>query len=157
PTSTGERNGQAISYTHDAGGNVTKETFADGSHYDFTYDAIGELFTAADSTGTTTFTYTPQGSLAGVTYPDGKSLTYSYNSLGQLSQRVDQSGYTLNFAYDSAGRPWKLLDGSNQPIATYSYDAVGDLIRQDNANGTFTTYGYDADGNLLHVINHAPG
>ncbi len=156
-TSIVQRNGQAINYTYDANGNVTDETFADGSHDDFTYDALGEMLTATDSTGTTTFTYTPQGSLASVSYPNGQSLTYTYNSLGQLIRRVDQSGYTLNFAYDSAGRPWKLLDGSNQPIATYSYDAVGDLKEQDNANGTFTTYAYDADGNLLHVINHAPG
>jgi YD repeat-containing protein len=49
------------------------------------------------------------------------------------------------------------LDGADQPIATYTYDAGGDLIRQDNANGTFTTYSYDADGNPLRVVNHAPG
>ena len=104
-TSIVQRNGQSISYTYDSNDNVTKETFADGSHDDFTYDGLGEMLTATDSTGTTTFTYTPQGSLASVTYPNGQSLTYTYNSLGQLTQRVDQSGYTLNYVYDSAGRP----------------------------------------------------
>ncbi len=156
-TSLVQRNGQAINYTYDSSGDITQETFADGSHYNFTYDSFGDMLTATDSTGTTTFTYNTQGSLTSVTYPNNTSLTFTYNSLGQLTQEVDQSGYTLNYTYDAEGRPYQLLNGSNQPITTYGYNAGGEITSQTNANGTYTNYSYDANGNLLTVINYAPG
>ncbi len=156
PLSFVQRNGQAIGYSYDSAGNVTKETFADGSHYDYTYDVYGNLLTAIDAGGTTSFAYNALGRMTSVNYPGGNSLTFTYNSKGGVTRIVDQSGYTTNYAYDSAGRPWKVLDAANNPLATYTYDAMSRVVRQDNANDTYTTIAYDANGNILHLINFAP-
>ena len=55
--------------------------------YTYTYDSHGNLLTATDATGTTTFTYDPTTEHADeVAYPNGTSLTFSYNAAGQRSK-----------------------------------------------------------------------
>src|SRR5262249_24116603 len=51
------RRDQLIRYTYDARGLVTRRTHADGSHEDYTYDDRGNLLTATDENGTTTYEY----------------------------------------------------------------------------------------------------
>jgi YD repeat-containing protein len=73
---------------------------------------------------------------------------------------VESSGTTvlttLNYQYDAAGELTVLSDGSGKTIAAYTYNSLGQLVRQALANGAFTTYQYDADGNLLHLVNEVP-
>src|SRR5581483_3316191 len=53
------RDSRALERPHpyNTNGQVTRETFPDGTSYTYTYDAHGNLLTATDPTGTTTFTY----------------------------------------------------------------------------------------------------
>ena len=151
-------NGQPINYTYNSAGQVLTETFSDGTSFTFKYDGLGNLITATDSTGITTFTYDPVTQLlTSVTYPNAMSLTFTYNAAGQRTRSVDQTGFTVKYAYDSAGRLAGLTDGSGNPIVTYTYDAAGRLSRKVNGNLTYTTYTYDADGNIKHLVNYAPG
>ena len=69
---------------------------------------------------------------------------------------MDQPGFTINYAYDGAGRLSKLTDGGGGLIAQYAYDAVGLLAQQDDGNGTRTVTTYDAAGNVVSITNYAP-
>jgi RHS repeat-associated protein len=151
------RNGQPLSATYNSFGQVTHETFADASHFDYTYDAHNNLSTATDVNGAITFTYESADRMTSVSYPGGKSLTFTYDAGGRRTRMVDQSGYTVNYVYTAAGELQKLTDAGNVSIVTYVYDVAGRLAEQDNANGTFTTYEYDTAGNVVHLVNHAPG
>ena len=157
-TSFVNANGQPISYTYNSAGQALTETFSGGNQYTYTYDAHGNLLTATDATGVTTFTYDATTELlTEVAYPNATYLKFSYNSAGQRTQMVDQTAFTVNYAYDSAGRLSGLTDGSANSIVTYTYDADGRLSKKVNGNGTYSTYAYNADGNVLQLINFAPG
>jgi RHS repeat-associated protein len=151
--------GHAINYTYNAAGLVTQEQFADGSSYTFTYDGRGNMLTATDANGTITFSYKNANNpdlLTAVAYPNGTSLSFAYNAVGQRTQSVDQSGFTVNYAYDSAGRLQELTDHNGNLIVQYTYDAAGQLIQKDMGNGTRTNYQYDAAGRVLQIVNLAP-
>jgi RHS repeat-associated protein len=150
------RNGAVISYTRNAAGQVTRRAFADGTHQDYTYDARGNLLTAADPTGTTTFAYDAGDRLTRVTYPGGRFLAYTYDAAGRRIRMVDQDGFAVKYAYDAVGRLSDLTDDAGARIDHYTYDAAGRLSREDKGNGTYTTYQYDAAGELLHLVNFAP-
>ena len=145
-------------YAYNSAGQLTSATFSDGSQYTYTYDGHGNLLTATDATGTTTFTYDPVTEyLTEVAYPNGTSLTFSYDAGGRRIKMVDQTGFTTNYSYNAQGQLAGLTDGSGNQIVSYTYDADGRLSKTTNGNGTYTTYQYDADGNILHLINYAPG
>ncbi len=157
PLSFVNRNGQPINLTWNTSGQVTREDFPGGSHYDYTYDAHGNLWTATDSGGTTTFTYNAADQLTRVDYPGGTFLKFALDSAGRRMEMEDQTGFKTGYHYDSVGRLASLTDTVGATIVTYSYDPAGHLVRKDNGNDTYTTYDYDANGNILHLINHAPG
>ena len=68
------RRGQAIGYTYNTAGQVTRQTFPDTTHTDFTYEAHGNLRTATDSSGVITFTYDPADRLTRLDYPNANGL-----------------------------------------------------------------------------------
>jgi RHS repeat-associated protein len=151
------RKGAVISFTRNAAGQVTRRSFADNTHQDYTYYPNGDLHTATDASGTTTFAYDAGDRLTRVTYPDGRFLEYTYDAAGRRQRVVDQDGFAVNYTYDAVGRLSDLTDDAGARIVHYTYDAAGRLTREDKGNGTFTTYdGYDAAGELLHLVNHAP-
>ncbi|MFI5457017.1 MAG: RHS repeat-associated core domain-containing protein, partial [Isosphaerales bacterium] len=161
PLSLTDQNGQATSYSYNAAGQVAGVTLADGTTMSYSFDTQGNLITATDSSGVTTLTYNAADQLTGITYPTGLSLRYTYNSGGQRAKLVEMSGttvtQTVNYHYNSAGELAGLTDGTGAAIITYSYNNLGQLVKETFANGTSTTYQYDAGGNLLDLVNYAPG
>ncbi|MEI7900906.1 MAG: RHS repeat-associated core domain-containing protein, partial [bacterium] len=89
-------------------------------------------------------------------YPDGKGFAFEYNAAGRRTRRVGHDGYTLNYAYDAAGRLASLTAGATNELVRYTYDTAGRLSREDKGNGTYTTYAYDAAGQVLAMTNRAP-
>ena len=106
--------GDAIGYTRNVAGQVTRESFADGTHTAFAYNGDGTLASATDDTGATTFAYGPGAMLTKVTYPDGRWLAFTYNDNGQRTQMMDNTGFTVDYQYDAAGRLFKLVDGTGR-------------------------------------------
>lgn len=73
------RRGQPLSYTYNALGQVTKQTFADSSFVNFAYDARGNLITVTDGAEITTYTYALNidgDRLKRITYPNSRYLDY---------------------------------------------------------------------------------
>jgi RHS repeat-associated protein len=156
--------GHAIGISYSRQGQITGETFADGTSYSYTHDTRGNLTTATDGQKrVTTFVYGGDASnpnnpdlLTEVDYLDGTFLKFSYYPGGLRKQSVDQTGFTLNYAFDPAGRLLELTDGSGNLIVQYTYDPAGNLTQKDMGNGTRTVYSYDSAGNVLSITNYAP-
>ena len=143
-------------YTYDDRGLLLRKRHADGSFEEFTYDDRGNLRTATDESGTTTFDYDAADRLTKVTYPDDRFLEYTYDAGGRRIQLEDQDGFVVKYRYDFAGRISELTDGADARLVLYTYDPVGRLSREDNGNGTFTTYEFDDAGQLTSLVNHLP-
>ena len=84
----------------------------------------------------------------------GKSLVYGYTyERGTtlpltLSATVGDISSTLVYTYDAAGNITSVTDGEN--VTRYSYDNMGQLIREDNPYSQKTcVYAYDSCGNIL--------
>ena len=157
-SSSSTRNGQAIAYSYNSLGEVTREDFGNGVHTDFTYDARGNLLTAADASGTTTFAYDDSAypdQVTSVTYPSGMFINYGYDAEGRLNQ-VNQNGYVVNYAYDSSGRLSTVTDSTGATIVSYQYNDANQVTRKDMGNGTYTIYTYTLNGQVATLVNHAP-
>ncbi len=137
--------GVVIRYEFDAGSRITRVSSAspDGStvlaDFRHAYDALGNVLTAQDEGGTTTYTYDAINQLTGASGP-GISETYTYDAVGN---RLSKNG--VNYTYDVANRLVSSSDGT-----TYSYDANGNL-RTRTTGGATTTYVWNARNQLTRI------
>lgn len=148
------RRGQSVSFTRNAAGQITQETFPDNSNT-YTYDQRGRLATAVDSHGTTTFTYDDADRLTRVDYPGGRFIDYTYDAAGRRAS-MNSSGFEVRYAYDPVGRLSELRDGADAPFVKYTYDPAGRLAKEEKSNQTITEYTYDGAGRIASIVNHAP-
>jgi len=122
--------GKATTTTYDAAGRVSAVTDRDGRQmvygYDdgdrntsivwksaagatvnlqtFTYDDNDNLLTAADSSGTVSYTYDELNRVKSYASVFGEVMTYSYDADSRVTQRTDSLGGTLTSVYDAQGR-----------------------------------------------------
>ncbi len=61
----------------------------------------------------------------------------------------------LTYQYDNLHRLKAIDDGDE--VATYTYNAAGELTRLDLDNGTCAKYTYDAVGRLKKLVNRIVG
>jgi RHS repeat-associated protein len=152
-TGTNARGGK-IDFTYDADGRITKKTYNGVTAASYGYDAVGNLITVTDSTGTTTYTYNARKEVTGIGYPDGKTLSLIYDPVGNISSITYPGGLVVSYTYDNrnrvAGITW---DGNSM---TYSYDGVGNVTKEVRSNGTESAYVYDANGDITQ-IQHKKG
>ncbi len=157
PLSFINRRGQVLAYEYNSAGQVTRQTFDDGSFIDLAYDVRGNLRTVVEPDNRlTAYDYDLADRLTKVTYPEGRFLDFTYDPAGRRTSMTDQIGYVVNYEYDAAGRLFRLTDGEGSLIVRYTYDAGGRLARKDNGNGTYTIHTYDAAGQILSIVNYAP-
>src|ERR1043166_2330790 len=164
PQSYTNRRGQPIVYTYTTAGQVSRQSFTNGTYADFNYDPRGNFTNVTEHTlfGTnriTTYAYsyaTDGNRLRQVIYPNGRWVAFSYDSFGRRQQMTDSTGWTNHYEYDAAGRLWRMRDWTNNLMVEYLYNPAGRLQRVNKGNGSYTTYDYDSPGRLLHLTNFAP-
>ncbi len=170
------------SISYDAFGRFTSMTRADGTTTTYGYDAlsrlvsvsaggqtqvlaydvctngISRLCTLSDNTGSTSYSYTPEGWLAGrgfsiagttyalgysydavghitaVNYPDGNQVIYSYTNGVISSVQVNMGGSVSNAATNIAYQP-----------------GDGAMTQWTSGNGIANTLSYDSDGRLMGI------
>ena len=109
----------------------------------YTYDGLGRLTRKTRSFGKTIdYTYAANGTNSGYT-------------TGRVSRIAYGSDKTWNYTYDANGNIKQITNASGTIVASYEYDAIGRLTRE-NLNGYKSyVYGYDARGNVTDRKEYA--
>ena len=128
-------------------------------------------FCVANAQGkTTSFVYDNMDRLIQRTDSLGNSEFFAYDGNGNLVQRTDRNGTTTYYQYDALNRLRRELDSQGTILASYDYDATGNLILAENTHSRNTFdydnqnrltaastpiasifYSYDANGNLVQM------
>ncbi len=169
-TSTTDADGRLIQYSYDADDRLTGEVWKSSAGatvnvQTFTYDNDANLLTAADDSGTVTYTYDSQNRVQSTTGVWGVTLTYTYNGNGEVTQRTDSLGGTLTFVYDDAGRlTSEQFSGTGATGSVirvdFGYDAANEqttITWYSNLAGTSevaaSAYHYDSAGDVTSIVN----
>lgn len=168
------------SYTYDAYGRRTSMTRADNTTtsygYDtlnrvtsisagaqvqhFTYDScpngLGRLCTVSDGTGTTAYSYTPEGWLSGRGFTIGSTsytLNYSHNAEGQITAVLYPDNNQASYSKGVVSGVTLTVGGTSVSGASAITYRPGDLAMSGwtSSNGLTNTLGYDSDGRLTGI------
>ncbi|WP_322908014.1 hypothetical protein, partial [Paenibacillus campi] len=138
-------------------------TSVQGTLQQYTYDSKQRLTNIAvgSSNQTIQYAYTPQGSIASITYPtmtNGKVMksSYTYDALNHMTQMTTTLDVGLlaasSYTYDRNGnvlqRIEKRADKADH-TTSYTYDSINRLIGVNDSVRGSTTYTYDLRGNRL--------
>ncbi|HKQ04260.1 MAG TPA: LamG-like jellyroll fold domain-containing protein, partial [Blastocatellia bacterium] len=125
----------------------------------FIYTATGRRLTMSDASGTTTYSYDVRDRLLSKATPEG-TLSYTYDSGGNLltlsSNHAD--GVSTSYGYDALNRLSTVTDNApavgTRPatgVASYSYDAAGNLSVYVYPNQVQTAYTYNSLNRLTDM------
>jgi RHS repeat-associated protein len=159
-------NGNTTMWTRDVMGRITRETRADNSYIDYTYEsATSRLKQIKDQNSQyTNVLYFIDDRVKEVSFANAVNATptvsYGYDAAyGRLVTMADGTG-TTGYSYNpiavppgpGAGR-LASIDGpmANDTIA-YSYDSLGRAY-QESINGTTWTATFDAIGRVAQIVN----
>jgi RHS repeat-associated protein len=105
------------SFTYDSG-----DRLQDDVTNTFTYDKEGNLLTRVAKAGgaTTSYAWTAEHQLIGITYPDGTTATFRYDPIGRRVE-IDEGTTVTRYAYDGPNLAAE-YDGTNALASTYTQD-----------------------------------
>jgi RHS repeat-associated protein len=148
--------GRTSAYTYDALGNVLSATQLSGTSgavtTNFTYTSTyNQLSTVTDALGhTTNFTYT-NGCLTQITDALGHSTSVQCNTAGQPTQVQDALGHTALFAYQ--GYDLQSVTDALNRTTSYVVDTLGRRVAVRDPLGNVTLTQYDTNDRVLSVTN----
>ena len=154
--------GIVTTYSYDDNGALTNTVYSDGTPtISLAYNRAGRQTRAIDAAGTTTFAYDAFGSLTNETVigvAGTNTIERFYDTFGR------NAGYALNgnrqttLAYDPAtGRLATMLAAGSDTPFTWNYPVGSDLKSSlTYPNGLIASWQYDANGQLLQVKNAFP-
>lgn len=152
---TDARSKVAVS-TYDAKNRVIGITYAD-QIISFGYDAgtygKDRLSSIIDGSGSTSWTYTPQGRVATRTQVMGtmtKTVSYVYDTSGRLQSLTLPSGAIVTYGY-TQGRVSGVAVNSSVVTSGVLYEPFGSTRGWAWGNGTFAIRSYTTDGNVSQI------
>jgi RHS repeat-associated protein len=160
PLSMTRANGVTTTYGYDALYRRTSAS-AGGLQQWATYDnctsGIGRLCSTGDATGTTSYSYTPEGevvgrgfSIAGTTY----ALGYSYDNAGRVAVVVYPDGNKAAYSYANglvSGVAMTVGGVTTNVASAVTYQPDGAMASWTSSNGLVNTLGYDGEGRLTGI------
>ncbi|MBI4672561.1 MAG: hypothetical protein HY741_12960 [Chloroflexi bacterium] len=133
--------------------NLTRTTYADGTHEDFLYDGKGNVTGYTDRAAQVLgYQYDARGQLTRLTNPTGGVVQFTYNSDGTLASSRDLEVGTTVYGYDGYKRLATITRPGGGAI-TMTYDLDDRPLTITDELGRTTTYGYDANDNLVRETN----
>ncbi len=165
--------GGATTFEYDHQGRITKQGGPrTGITHLYTYDEVGNMLTAIDTSGTTQYTYDAANQLIKVREPGGTCptsgtpatnsgcITFEYDQNALESKRTLPGGATTVTTRDNSGRPTRITaktgTGASAVDIGYSYTPAGGTGDRSNiqsrtahkeqgiATGAITSYTYDS-------------
>ncbi|WP_141452844.1 RHS repeat domain-containing protein [Pseudoxanthomonas sp. z9] len=148
-------NGQQVSYTYNANGDLATRVSA-GRTTRYFYDRMRRNNRVQDAlNGNTYLYYDAVGNLVKVTDPRGKNTTYVHDGFGQVWAQTSPDTGTTTAEYNAAGLRTKFTR-SNGASTSLGYDTLGRLT-STIANGQTISYGYDWCTNGKAMLCNANG
>ena len=140
------------SYTYDKDDRPTAIQYDDVEHkVEYTYDALNRITSRKVTNGEQVYE-TTYGYVAGNTTKYGAGATTPL--ISTITQGADANAMNFAYAYDSRGNITS--ETRNGKKTTYSYDALGQLIRvNDPHENTTWVYNYDRGGNITSKVKYA--
>ena len=156
-------NSSTVTYVYDNDGELTDTTDEDGRRTTYSYNAdgdqTGETWVGASPSEKITYTYDADNEMTGAA-DSFATLTFTYNADGELADRRDlgpgsgQPTVTLTYSYDQLGDETSVTDSlSSQGITTYTFNAAQqmtddhDVLRR-HGGPAGRRYDYDNAGRL---------
>lgn len=130
PLTIKDKNGNTITNTYDANGNLTTVTYPDTKKVTYQYDAKNRLTRVIDERYGT----------------PGKDITNTYDAVGNLTQ-INHAGQITKFSYDGTGEVLTLTDALNH-VTTWTRDTLGNGLTEKDAVNNTASFEYDAIGRL---------
>lgn len=122
-----DRYGNALDFTRDGVGNLTRIASPNGRWVDFTYDAGNRITQARDLLG--------------------RTVTYAYDATGRLISVTDPKGGVEQYTYDSEHRMLTVKKPNGNIMVTNVYDANGRVSKQTLADGGIYQFAYTLGSN----------
>jgi RHS repeat-associated protein len=159
--------GTKFLYIYDIAGNLLEAYVYANNAWNslskFEYDFNGNKIKETDANGNSVrFAYDSKNRLVKKTFYEGdnvkkaeQALSYTYVSDGDamlLLSVTDEEGYTQKFYYDANHNLVKselTPDKKISYISTFTYDYVGNKIKQTDARGNASVFEYDGMGRLV--------
>jgi YD repeat-containing protein len=137
-------NAGTTGYVYDVLDQLTKETRADGTVYDYTYDEVGNRLTmtitpSGGSATTTTYHYDNANQIT-----DVNGTNYTYDANGNLTSDGNKT-----YVYDNGDRLTTVKDSGGNTIASFTYDSQGMRKTMTTSSGTITSH-YDENNNVAY-------
>lgn len=162
--STMTRNDSSLtSYLFDALGRMTSES-SGGNSKSYYYDSCsygqGRLCSVSDNSGSTAFTYHPQGLTASQTSIIASTsfvTSWAYDSRDRVSDITYPGGNQIKYEYSIASRPYvtavkAVIGGTTLNVATgLQYQPAGPLNKLTFGNTALRTLTYDLDYRLGNI------
>ncbi|WP_444906013.1 RHS repeat domain-containing protein [Microbulbifer sp. SSSA008] len=166
-------NGSQVNSTYDLNKRVSSHSYTENGssieiHYE--YDGVGqrtsiERFVDGESDALLSYTYTLDGNISSISYPDGKTVSWNYDvNTGLLTSSIDALGHQCSYSYDSYGRLAKIArdDGSVSVGITYiTQDIdkanVGKIASVSYSNGVKLAYTYNGFGRPQQITATSTG
>jgi len=135
---------------------------AGGLTQSFTYDScpngIGRLCSDSDANGVTSYSYTPEGWIAGRGFTIGSTtyaLGYAYDAVGHVTTVNYPDGNQANYTYTNgvvSGLTLTMAGTTINGATAISYQPMNlGMASWTSSNGLVNTMGYDTDGRLTGI------
>ncbi|MBI4398670.1 MAG: RHS repeat protein, partial [Candidatus Omnitrophica bacterium] len=158
--STSDYFGLRASYSYDSFGNLISSRDALGNETVREYDLLNRLIRIRNPQGReTVMNYAGAGSNLSSVTTDGITVRHRYDSRDRLIETEDALGHITQFNYDGntgriietreVGDPENSLDDI---VATFQYDALGNMISSAGPLGGATHFFYDSLNRLTRVV-----
>jgi len=147
-----DANGNVTTFAYDLLDRLTREVNPIGNTWRYEYDRVGNLTRRVDANGfLTDYTYDADNLLVGIRYHDGSFVAFAYDAAHNQTEMTDWLGTTTN-TYDALNRLTSSTNHLGQTV-DYAYDPAGNRVSVTYPDGRTIRYEYDANNRISRVVD----
>lgn len=144
-----DRMGRKTLIEYDLAGNMSGLVFADGETARMYYTSGQQLAGVEETAGRMQIERDTAGRTVQVIDFDEMKTLFSYTGQGQLAAMQFPDKTEVQYRYDRYGRPEQMRCGSL--ALSFAYDETGRLVSRSDENGSGTAWEYGPNGNILKI------